>query len=265
MCRKVFVPKARGEGDSAALSIAAAYLRADAEIHELVFPMITDRKELARRWEDSAGQVAAVLQAGEDACFLTLGDPLLYSTYIYLLRALRKILPEVQAVTVPGVTAFSAAAALTDFPIGEAKEPVTIVPTADDLQALEEALARGGTVVLMKIGKRLGQDPGPAGEKKADGSSRLCFPGRACPNNGWKRTCENCGPKGRKPAICPLFWFMPEKANSKLEIRNPKQIQMTKIRNSKPLAHKPPRSTSRGIPFLQFLFRKGKLFRTFKF
>jgi precorrin-2/cobalt-factor-2 C20-methyltransferase len=154
-CRQVFVPKARGEGDSAALSIAGVHLRADAEIHELVFPMITDRKELALRWEESAGQVASVLQAGEDACFLTLGDPLLYSTYIYLLRALRKILPGAKAVTVPGVTAFSAAAALSGFPIGEAKEPVTIVPTADDLQALEEALDRGGTVILMKIGKRL--------------------------------------------------------------------------------------------------------------
>jgi precorrin-2/cobalt-factor-2 C20-methyltransferase len=156
-CRQVFVPKARGEGDSAALSIAEVYLRADAEIHELVFPMITDREELARRWEESAGKLAAVLQGGEDACFLTLGDPLLYSTYIYLLRALRKILPEARVVTVPGVTAFSAAAALTDFPIGEAKEPVTIIPTADDPQAMEEALDRGGTVVLMKIGKRLGK------------------------------------------------------------------------------------------------------------
>jgi precorrin-2/cobalt-factor-2 C20-methyltransferase len=156
-CRQVFVPKARGEGDSAALSIAGGYLRADAEIHELVFPMITDPEELARRWEESAGKLAAVLQAGEDACFLTLGDPLLYSTYIYLLRALRNILPQAVAVTVPGVTAFSAAAALTDFPIGEAKELVTIVPTADNLQAMEEALDRGGTVVLMKIGKRLGR------------------------------------------------------------------------------------------------------------
>ena len=263
-CRQVFVPKARGEGDSAALSIAGAHLRADAEIHELVFPMITDPKELARRWEDSAGQVAAVLQAGEDACFLTLGDPLLYSTYIYLLRALRKILPEVQAVTVPGVTAFSAAAALTDFPIGEAKDPVTIVPTADDLQALEEALDRGGTVVLMKIGKRLGKILDLL-EKKSCWIKPFLCPGSDSPNSGWKRTCENCGPKGRKPATCPSFWFMPEKANSKLEIRNPKQIQMTKIRNSKPLAHKPPRSTSRGIPFLLFLFRKGKLFRTFEF
>jgi precorrin-2 methylase len=43
-CRQVFVPKARGEGDSAALSIAGAFLGAGAQVHELVFPMITDRK-----------------------------------------------------------------------------------------------------------------------------------------------------------------------------------------------------------------------------
>ncbi|MBI5583431.1 MAG: precorrin-2 C(20)-methyltransferase [Deltaproteobacteria bacterium] len=154
-CRRVFVPKARDEGDSAALSIAGDLLRSDARIQELVFPMVTDRQELARRWQESARELAGVLQSGEDACFLTLGDPLLYSTYIYLLRALRGLLPEAKVVTVPGVTAFSAAAALTDFPVGEAKDPVTIVPAADDLRAVEEALDRGGTVVLMKVGKRL--------------------------------------------------------------------------------------------------------------
>ena len=100
-------------------------------------------------------RVAAVLAAGEDACFLTLGDPLLYSTYIYLLRALRKQLPDLKAVTVPGITAFGAAAALAEFPVGEGREPVTICPAADDLTAVRQALAQGGTVVLMKIGKRL--------------------------------------------------------------------------------------------------------------
>ena len=55
--------------------------------------------------------------------------------------------------------------------------------------------------------------------------------------------------EGPKSVTCPLFWFMPEKANPKLEIRNSKQIQMTEIRNSKPLAHKPQRSAGRGMPF----------------
>jgi precorrin-2/cobalt-factor-2 C20-methyltransferase len=129
----------------------------EAAITELVFPMTADRLELAGRWREAARSVAAVLETGEDACFLTLGDPLLYSTYIYLLRALRQLLPDLRSVTVPGITAYGAAAALTDFPVGEGRRPVTIVPAADDLADVRRALAGGGTVVLMKIGKRLAE------------------------------------------------------------------------------------------------------------
>ena len=154
-CRHVFVPKARTAADSIAMQIAGRYLRADARICELVFPMTADKRELAARWEASAAAAAAVLQTGQDACFLTLGDPLLYSTYIYLLRALRTLLPELQVLTVPGVTAFSAVAALTEFVVGEGKEPVTIVPSTDDFAGLKRAIAAGGTIVIMKIGERL--------------------------------------------------------------------------------------------------------------
>jgi precorrin-2/cobalt-factor-2 C20-methyltransferase len=154
-CRNVFVPKPERDSDSVALSIARQHVRPDAKIGELVFPMTSDPKDLDRRWEDSAQQVARVLERGEDACFLTLGDPLLYSTYIYLVRALRRLVPAVAVVTVPGIMAFAAAAALSNFALGEGKEPVSILPTADDLSAVQRALTAGGTVVLMKIGARL--------------------------------------------------------------------------------------------------------------
>lgn len=154
-CRQIFVPKSRDEKDSAALTIARCYVGPEAKVHELIFPMITDPQKLALHWDESARILAEVLRTGEDCCFLTLGDPFLYSTFIYLLRALRKIIPDLEVESVPGVNAFSAAASLTEFPVGEAKEPVTIIPTADDLGAVQQALSRGGTVVLMKIGKRL--------------------------------------------------------------------------------------------------------------
>ena len=154
-CRNLFVPKARTASESVALAIARPLVGPGVRIEELLFPMTADREKLAERWDEAAARVAEVLAVGEDACFLTLGDPLLYSTYIYLLRALRRIIPDLKAVTVPGITAFGAAAALTDFPVGEGREPVTIVPAADDLGAVRRALTAGGTVVLMKIGKRL--------------------------------------------------------------------------------------------------------------
>ncbi len=154
-CRHVFAPKAREDAESVAMTIAAKHINPEAEIHQVLFPMTTDRSELQARWAESARAVAEVLETGADVCFLTLGDTFLYSTYIYMLKALRDLIPKLNVVTIPGITAFSAAAATAEFPVGKAKEPVIIVPTADDLDAVRNALSAGGTVILMKIGKRL--------------------------------------------------------------------------------------------------------------
>jgi len=154
-CSHVFVPKARIKADSVALAIAKKYIKPESCVHEVVFPMSNDKEDLQKHWDESAEKVAAVLRTGEDASFLTLGDAFLYSTYIYLVRSLRRILPDVPIETVPGVNAFSAVAALTEMPIGEGKELVTIVPTSDDLGDIQSALDAGGTVVLMKVGRRL--------------------------------------------------------------------------------------------------------------
>ncbi len=156
-CQHIFVPKARNSADSVALSIAGQHLSPEARIQEIVFPMTNDQAKLHQHWDKSAQQVAAVLETDQDACFLTLGDSLLYSTYIYLIRALRTLVPGINIVTVPGITAFSAAAAMTNFPIGEAKNPVTIIPATDNLENVRQALANKGTVILMKIGERLKQ------------------------------------------------------------------------------------------------------------
>lgn len=152
----VFVPTAKLGAESVARRIAGPYLSATSEVREILFPMDPDRKKLEEYWHSAAEQIACVLRQGLDACFLTLGDPLLYSTNIYLMAALRKILPHARIEVVPGVPAFCAVAALTEFSIGEGKEPVTIVPTSDRLDDIRRALAMGGTVVLMKVGKRLG-------------------------------------------------------------------------------------------------------------
>ncbi|MDR3568581.1 MAG: precorrin-2 C(20)-methyltransferase [Syntrophobacteraceae bacterium] len=155
-CKHVFVPKAKSDNGSIALGIAGRYLGPGCLVHELVFPMSGDTGELSLHWSEAARSVAEVVKTGEDACFLTLGDPFLYSTYIYLVRALREQLPGVEAITIPGITAFSAAAALAEFPVGEGRGRVVIVPASDDLDAVRQALAAGGTVILMKVGKRLG-------------------------------------------------------------------------------------------------------------
>ncbi len=154
-CRHVCVPRSGLATDSVALEIARSYLRPDAIVHEQSFPMTADADLLRQRWQAAAREVYELLRQGEDCCFLTLGDALLYSTYIYLLRELQALDPTVPVVTVPGITAFSAAAALANRAVGEGKQLVTIVPASDDLQPFLAALDCGGTVVLMKVGQRL--------------------------------------------------------------------------------------------------------------
>jgi precorrin-2/cobalt-factor-2 C20-methyltransferase len=153
----VFVPTAKLGAESVVRRIAEPYLCVTSEVREVLFPMDLDREMLEKHWLRAAEQVACVLRLGTDACFLTLGDPLLYSTNIYLIIALRKILPHAVIEVVPGVPAFCAVAALTEFPVGRGKEPVTIVPSTDRLDDIRNAIALGGTVVLMKVGKRLAQ------------------------------------------------------------------------------------------------------------
>jgi precorrin-2/cobalt-factor-2 C20-methyltransferase len=154
-CRHVFVPQARDKAESLALEIARPHLRPDACVHTHVYPMTRDQGVLQQHWRQAAQELLQQLSAGDDCCFLTLGDCLLYSTYIYLLRELRILCPTLKTVTVPGITSFSAVAALTQVPLGEGQEVLTIVPACDDWEPLRRALDQGGPVVLMKVGRRL--------------------------------------------------------------------------------------------------------------
>jgi precorrin-2/cobalt-factor-2 C20-methyltransferase len=152
----VFVPRAKIKTESLAYAIAGRYLGKKTCVHELVFPMTKIRQELERCWAQNGHNVADVLKTGEDAVFLTLGDLFLYSTYSYLLRELKRLIPGVKVVSVPGITSFSLASALTGFPIGEGDSPVTVMPVAMSGNALiMEAFKRKGTVVLMKFDRRL--------------------------------------------------------------------------------------------------------------
>ncbi|MDP6524814.1 MAG: precorrin-2 C(20)-methyltransferase [Kiritimatiellia bacterium] len=154
-CGCVVVPKSRMKKESIALKIAKQYISPGAEIVEQVYPMTSDKALLQEKWSQAAGEVLNRLRKPQDVCFLTLGDPLFYSTHIYLLRCLKELDPELKTVTIPGIMAMGAASAITDFPLGEAKKPVTVVPTSDDLVATRQAIKSGGNVVLMKVGERL--------------------------------------------------------------------------------------------------------------
>ena len=46
--------------------------------------------ETTDAWQKNKEEILALLQAGKNVVFLTLGDPMFYSTYIYVYRLLAK-------------------------------------------------------------------------------------------------------------------------------------------------------------------------------
>lgn len=138
---------------SVALDIARPHLPADARIETLGFPMTRDKPALIAAWEANAHAVADTLRRGEDAAFLTLGDPLIYSTFGYLLRTLRQVapdLPDHAVQVVPGITSYQAAAARTRTILCEADETLLLVPGVHDVTTLAAHVGSADNAVILK-------------------------------------------------------------------------------------------------------------------
>ena len=134
---------------SLALSIVRCHLNG-AGIEHLPFPMTRDPEVLHQAWEKNAARVLEVLDAGNDAAFVTLGDPLTYSTFGYLLKTLKRMQPEVRVVTIPGITSYNAAAALTQIPLTEGEESFYVVSGALGAARLREVVERSDNIVMLK-------------------------------------------------------------------------------------------------------------------
>ena len=141
---------------SLALSIVRCHLNG-AGIEHLPFPMTKDPQVLASAWEQNARRVMEVLDTGSDAAFVTLGDPLTYSTFGYLLKTLKRLAPEVGIVTIPGITSYSAAAALTHIPLTEGEESFYLVSGALGAARLKEVIDKSDNIVILKTYRYFGE------------------------------------------------------------------------------------------------------------
>lgn len=135
---------------SAALETARPHLRPDVRLLRLEFPMTSDKAVLHAAWQTAAAATRSVLESGQSAAFLTIGDPLIYSTFGYLMRTLHACAPHLPVEIVPGITSFQAAAARTATILCEGGENLRIVPGINSREALREELAGADTAVILK-------------------------------------------------------------------------------------------------------------------
>jgi precorrin-2/cobalt-factor-2 C20-methyltransferase len=138
-CDYVFLPSSKGE--SLAGRIVNDYTH-DKKIIEIDFPMGEDNEE---RYKAAAIKINDILGEDEVGVFLTLGDPMTYSTYLYLLFELKKT--DLHLETIPGITSFNAAASRLSMPLTLKNESFYLADGNLD----EEILKRVNTVCVLKI------------------------------------------------------------------------------------------------------------------
>ena len=154
-CHVIFTPRAGNREHSVARDCLPGNEIPEERFREIEFSMDSDRTHLAKRYAEVAETIALELQAGRDVAYLTLGDPFTFSTYIYALAALKARLPNLRHRTFPGVTSYSAVAAVAGFALGMGKESVLILPCPDVADDLRSMILKHDVVILLKIGYRL--------------------------------------------------------------------------------------------------------------
>ncbi len=146
----IFAASSTSNDYSIALDIVRHHIGDTPKVERLPFPMSREREKLQKAWRQNARTVLDALEKGEDAAFITLGDPCTYSTFGYLMKEIRRMAPNANVVTVPGVTSYSAAAARLNLPLTEGEESCHLISGATGRGKLKEAISQAENVVILK-------------------------------------------------------------------------------------------------------------------
>lgn len=148
----IFVP-GKNITSSMAYRIASQIIDMHAkQVIAFEMPMTKDAKILEDAHSDAVKLFTNYLHQGKDILCLTLGDPSIYSTYMYIHNRIRELRFETEIVS--GIPSFCASAATLGISLCEKSESLHIIPASYEI---EEALNLSGTKVLMKSASKLGE------------------------------------------------------------------------------------------------------------
>ena len=149
----IYTPTAREGKPSVALSIVEKFINKGTEIHQLIFPMVKDFSKLKENWKNNTLEITNSIRDGKKTVYLTVGDPSLYSTWIYIYKELIEKHKDIEVEIVPGITSIFSFSAEIKTPIGEGEEIIGIVPACYDLERLKIAAKCCDTLIFLKDGR----------------------------------------------------------------------------------------------------------------
>ena len=145
----IVLPEAKSGEGSTAFNIVKEYVKPDVEQLFLEFPMIRDVEARKVFRKNNAGKINVELEKGKKVAFLTIGDPMTYSTYTYVLE---HISDDVEVETIAGITSFNSIAARLNTPLMIGDEDLKVVSVNRKTDVYKE-IENNDNLVLMKISR----------------------------------------------------------------------------------------------------------------
>ncbi len=112
--------------------------------------------------DKAAGVVCGFCEKGNEVAWITLGDPLVYSTFPSVAEAVKRLRPSTVVCQVPGIMAFQALAARTSTVVADERTKVTIRTALDGEDLGADLEDEDTTLVVYKGGRRLPEVAGIA-------------------------------------------------------------------------------------------------------
>lgn len=155
----IMCPASKEDRPSIAFSVVDSIIdkSKNQEIVKLIFPMTKDKDVLEQTWEKNAQIMADTVLSGKNVVYLTVGDPFLYSTWIYMHRDLTEKYPEMNISVIPGIVSMFTFASKVGVSIAEGAEKVAIIPSCYDLSSVKEIAKNSESMIFLKDGRYFDQ------------------------------------------------------------------------------------------------------------
>jgi len=145
-------------GRSIARTIASSLISKDVIEELLIYPVTTGPTDhplgyygaVNDFYDESAERLSKHLDAGRSVVVLAEGDPLFYSSYMYLHDRLS---PRFPSEIVPGVTSLTAAATALKTPLARHEDILAVLPGTLPVPELARRLADTDAAAIMKLGR----------------------------------------------------------------------------------------------------------------
>ena len=151
----IMCPASNEDRPSIALSVVSPIIdkSLNQKIVKLIFPMTKNKDVLKNTWKKNAKIMAETVLTGKNVVYLTVGDPYLYSTWIYMHKDLKEKYPDMDISVIPGIVSIFTFASKVGVSIAEGAEKVAIIPSCYDLSSVKEIAKHSESMIFLKDGR----------------------------------------------------------------------------------------------------------------